>query len=72
MKDGDPEICFCVEQFVEMWNIESDDLEALRAIDDELNGVTQTFESENEKIFVINAPNGVQLEFCRSEGESCP
>lgn len=42
MKDNDPDICFCLDQFTYKWSIEPEDLEALRAIDAEFqsNGVS--------------------------------
>ncbi len=72
LKDGDPEICFYVEQFVQAWDIEADDLKNLRAIDAELNP-SQNSESASEDDENLNevfiAPNGTELEFCRSEGD---
>ena len=36
LKDDDPEICFCLDQFTYKWVIEPEDLAALRAIDAEI------------------------------------
>ena len=69
LKDGDLEICFCADQFTQAWDIEEDDLKALRTIDTELNGSAQDFDLASEEMKRFVAPNGSPLEFCRSEGD---
>ena len=60
LKDGDTEICFCVEQFVQAWDIDEDDLAALRAIDAEICSATQAVNSDEVQVFT--APNIPVLE----------
>lgn len=77
MKDNDPDICFCLDQFTYKWSIEPEDLEALREIDAEFqsSGVsvvpksvqasTAPVQELSSRCFV--APNGTELEFCPFE-----
>ena len=80
-KDGDPDICFCLDQFTYKWSIDPEDIAALRAIDAEfqsssvsvVNGPPQeenaqalAFEpAQASRCFI--APNGTEMEFCPFE-----
>lgn len=75
-KDGDPDICFCLDQFTCKWSIEPEDIEALRAIDAEFqtNGLSVVPESKAKAPFLNESearwfisPNGTEMEFCPVE-----
>lgn len=67
LKDGDPEICFCVDQFVQAWDIDEDDLAALRAIDAEICSAAQAVKSDEVQVFT--APNGAIIPVLELDGE---
>lgn len=64
---GDPEICFCIDQFVQVWDIDEDDLDALREIDAEMS--IAAVDAKPEEVHIFTAPNGPLIQVLEVDGE---